>query len=49
MTFSPVLAKSACVFLGHDISNEGIKPPPDRIKALEKSRLLKMLSNYGEF
>ena len=42
-------AKSVCVFLGHDISSEGIKPPPDRIKALEKSHLLKMLSNYGEF
>jgi hypothetical protein len=29
-------AKRSCVFLGHHISNEGIKPPPDRIKALEK-------------
>ena len=29
-------AKSSCVFLGHHISSEGIKPPPDRIKALEK-------------
>ena len=29
-------AKSSCVFLGHHISSEGIKPPPNRIKALEK-------------
>lgn len=29
-------AKSSCVFLGHHISSEGIQPPPDRIKALEK-------------
>ena len=27
-------AKSSCIFLGHHISKEGIRPPPDRVNAL---------------
>lgn len=26
--------KSECIFLGHQISSTGIRPPPDRVKAI---------------
>lgn len=28
--------KNNCIFLGHHISSEGIKPPPDRVRALQE-------------
>lgn len=27
--------KKSCIFLGHHISSEGIKPPPDRVRAIQ--------------
>ena len=28
-------AENSCIYLGHKISNKGIEPPPDRVKAIE--------------
>lgn len=31
--------KSECIFLGHQISSTGIRPPPDRVKAIQDDPL----------
>lgn len=31
-----VFAKSSCIFLGHHISKDGIRPPPDRVTAVQQ-------------
>jgi len=39
LIFNPkkcAFAQQSCIFLGHYISSEGIRPPPDRVKALQQ-------------
>ena len=40
--------KSSCICLGHHISSQGIKPPPDRVQVLQKYPPPEMSKNYVE-
>ena len=49
-------ARTSCIFLGHHISAEGLKPPPDRVQALQTypsprniKELRRVLGMFGWF